>query len=279
MNAVRIFSVFMILLGFALTTAVLLGLLFQTPQGNIGVIKITGTITNTNNILSSGTNAQSVVDNIKEIKENPLIKSFIIDINSPGGSSVASAEVVRAIRESGKPCVALIRDVGASGAYWVASACDYIVAHPLSLVGSIGVSMDYLEFSGLFKKYNISYVNLSYPEHKDMFSQYRPLTDTEKSWAKEWLRTAYDYLVTDIASNRNMTKQELLPIANGSVFLGNQALSYGLIDKLGGWPEALNKSAELGNVTYPLTREFNKKVSLIDIINGLAGKNGINYIR
>ncbi len=273
MNAVRIFSVFMILLGFALTTAVLLGLLFQTPQGNIGVIKITGTITNTNNILSSGTNAQSVVDNIKEIKENPLIKSFIIDINSPGGSSVASAEVVRAIRESGKPCVALIRDVGASGAYWVASACDYIVAHPLSLVGSIGVSMDYLEFSGLFKKYNISYVNLSYPEHKDMFSQYRPLTDTEKSWAKEWLRTAYDYLVTDIASNRNMTKQELLPIANGSVFLGNQALSYGLIDKLGGWPEALNKSAELGNVTYPLTREFKGQTSLLSLMKELTGES------
>ncbi len=273
MNAVRIFSVFMILLGFALTTAVLLGLLFQTPQGNIGVIKITGAITNTNNILSSGTNAQSVVDNIKEIKENPLIKSFIIDINSPGGSSVASAEVVRAIRESGKPCVALIRDVGASGAYWVASACDYIVAHPLSLVGSIGVSMDYLEFSGLFKKYNISYVNLSYPEHKDMFSQYRPLTDTEKSWAKEWLRTAYDYLVTDIASNRNMTKQELLPIANGSVFLGNQALSYGLIDKLGGWPEALNKSAELGNVTYPLTREFKGQTSLLSLMKELTGES------
>ncbi len=273
MNLIKIFIT---LLLFSIISGVLIGLIFKQDYGNIAVIKIYGVISNSNNILSSGTNAQDIIDSINEINNNPLIKVVIFDINSGGGSSVASQSIVKAIKNLNKPSVALIRDVGASGAYWIASACDYIVASDLSLVGSIGVSMDYLEFSGLLKKYNVSYVNLSYPEHKDIFSQYRPLTSTEKDWVNDWLKYAYDVFMSDVAVNRNMTKDELRPYANGSIFLGYQALNYSLIDEIGGWPEAYNKSIELGNITEPVVVKYDESYSIFDLIKSLTGEKRIS---
>ncbi len=273
MNIIRIFTT---LLLFSIISGVLIGLIFSQDYGNIAVIRIQGIITNSNSILSSGTNAQDIIDSINEANDNPLIKVVIFDINSGGGSSVASQSIVRAIKNLNKPSIALIRDVGASGAYWIASACDYIIASDLSLVGSIGVSMDYLEFSGLLKKYNVSYVNLSYPEHKDIFSQYRPLTSTEEEWVNNWLRYAYDVFMSDVAVNRNMTKDELRPYANGSIFLGYQALNYSLIDEIGGWPEAYNKSIELGNITEPVIVKYDESYSIFDLINSLTGKKEIS---
>ena len=275
MNSLKILNVFIILLGFALTLGILLGLVFKIPYGNIAVIKVDGVISNSKSFLSGGAYAQDIIDNIHKANDNPLVKTVIFDINSGGGSSVASQSIVRAIKGLNKPSVALIRDVGASGAYWVASACDYIVASDLSLVGSIGVTMNYLEFSGLLDKYNVSYVNLSYPEHKDIFSQYRPLTPTERGWANEWLKHAYDVFVSDVASNRNMSKQDLLPYANGSVFLGYQALNYSLIDAIGGWPEVYNKSIELGNVTEPVLIKYEDSASLMDLVKSLTGEKSI----
>jgi len=273
MNMMKVFSVFMILLGFALTLGILMGLLFQVPYGNIAVIKVDGVITTTGGSLFTQTvSSIELVNKIESVKVNPLIEVVIFDINSGGGSSVGSAAVVRAIKELGKPSVALIRDIGASGAYWIASATDHVVAHNLSLVGSLGVNMDYLDLSGLLDRYNVSYVNLSYPEHKDMLSDYRSLSDTERAWVQEWLEYAYNLLVTDVAANRNMTKEELLPYANGSIFMGYQGMNYGLIDEMGSWPEVLNKSIELTNITDPIVLQYEDTYTLFDLVKGITGK-------
>jgi len=277
MNFGKIISVFIILLSFAILLGLTLGVFFYVPYGNIAVVKIVGEISSTNgNLLSQSANSINIAEKLREINSNPLIESVIIDINSGGGSSVASAEIVNAVKELTKPSVALIRDVGASGGYWIASACDYIIAHNLSMVGSLGVNMDYLEFSGLLKKYNVTYVNLSYPEHKDIFSMYRPLTDSEREWVQEWLEHAYELFVSDVALNRNMTREELRPYANGSIFLGYQALNYGLIDGLGGWGEAYNKSIELSNITEPILLEYDQGYSILDLISGLSGRQDVS---
>lgn len=276
MNWFRILSVFIVLLGFALSLGFLLGVVFQVPYGNIAVVKVYGEITNGGQLLSNTVDAQVIVNQLKEVNANPLIEAVILDINSGGGSSVACSEVVSAVKKLNKPSVALIRDVGASGAYWVASAADYIIAHNLSLVGSIGVNMQYLEFSGLLERFNVSYVNLTYPQHKDILSQYRPLTELEREWVTEWLEEAYDYLVTDVADNLNMTREELMPYANGSVFLGSQAVSYGLIDGAGAWDEALNKTMELANITEPMTITYREEHNLLELINGLTGEKEVS---
>lgn len=271
MNWFRVLSVFFVLLAFALSLGFLLGIFFQVPYGNIGVVKVYGEISNGKQLLSNAVNAQNIVNQLEEINANPLVEAVILDINSGGGSSVACYEIVNAVKKLNKPSVALIRDAGASGAYWIASAADYIIAHNLSLIGSLGVNMQYLEFSGLLERFNVSYVNLTYPQHKDILSQYRPLTDLEREWVTEWLEEAYDYLVTDVALNLNMTREELIPYANGSVFLGSQSVSYGLIDGVGGWDEALNKTIKIANITEPITITYEEKYDVFELLSGLTG--------
>ena len=93
-----------------------------------------------------------IISNVKKAKDDSSVKGVIFEIDSPGGTVVASEELASAVKNLGKPNVALIREVGASGAYWVASASDKIVASPMSITGSIGVISSYLEFSKLFEK-------------------------------------------------------------------------------------------------------------------------------
>jgi protease-4 len=277
MNVLKIISVFLILLAFALSLGFMFGLVFQVEYGNIAVIKIHGEISSgSGGLLASTVNSQSIVNKLDDANTNALIEAIIIDINSGGGSSVACSEIVDAVKRLDKPTVAFIRDVGASGAYWVASACDYIIAHKLSLTGSLGVNMNYLEYSGLLDIFNVSYVNLSYPEHKDILSQYRPLTDLEREWVTVWLEEAYDYFISDVASNRGWNKSELIPFANGSIFLGSQAFDYGLIDGLGGWHEAYNKTIELANITLPVVTGYNDEYSILDLISGFSSSNGVS---
>ena len=87
------------------------------------------------------------------MEENKDIKAIVLEINSPGGSAVASDEIASAVKKSNKPTVAVIREAGASGGYWIASSTDHIIANRMSITGSIGVISSYLEFSGLIEKY------------------------------------------------------------------------------------------------------------------------------
>src|SRR3989344_2238928 len=89
-----------------------------------------------------------IVSFIEKAEKNNAIKGILLEINSPGGTVIASKEIAESVKKSKKPTVAWIREVGASGAYWVASSSDAIVADPLSITGSIGVISSYLEFGG-----------------------------------------------------------------------------------------------------------------------------------
>lgn len=276
MKAREVTSVFLILLGFAILLGVTMGMLFPTPYGNIMIIKIDSKIqSGSGGLLDAATSSESIINKLEEASLNPLIEAVILDINSGGGTSVASYEIVKAVKDFNKPIVSLIREVGASGAYWVASASDYIVANDFSFVGSIGVTMEYLEYSGLLERFNVTYVNLSYPEHKSIFSEYRELTPTERARAEAWLKTLYERLVSDIALNRNMTVEELTPYANGSIFTGYEAIEYGLIDELGGFNEALNKTITLANITEPLIIKSKETINLLDLISGINNKKEI----
>ena len=104
-----------------------------------------------------------------------------MEINSPGGSAVASDEIATAVKNAKKPVISLIREVGASGGYWVASASDYIIANRMSITGSIGVISSYLEFSGLMEKYGVGYERLVAGENKDLLTPYKKLEADQKA--------------------------------------------------------------------------------------------------
>ena len=129
-------------------------------KDKVVVIPIDGAITTQESgglFAAEEASSSKIVSYIKKANKDQSVKGIIFAINSPGGTVVASEEIVNAIKQTKKPKIAWIREVGASGAYWVASACDEIVADPMSITGSIGVISSYLEFSGLMKKYGVGY--------------------------------------------------------------------------------------------------------------------------
>ena len=155
------------------------------PEDKIAVVKIYGPISldgsSSSIIPSSSVNSQQILDDIAKIKKDSSIKGVIFEINSPGGTVVASEEIAHAVKELNIPKYAVIREVGASGGYWIASATDKIIASPMSITGSIGVISSYLEFSGLFEKYGVNYQRLVSGDFKDMGTPYKDLTPEEQA--------------------------------------------------------------------------------------------------
>ena len=157
------------------------------PSGNVAVIAIKGPIMaeNSGGMFGSGAaTSTDIVNYIEEAEKDPGVKAVLFEINSPGGTAVASDEIAQAIHllkeKTNKTTVAWIREVGASGGYWIASASEYIVANRMSITGSIGVISSYLDFSGLMDRYDVNYQRLVSGEHKDMGTPFKPLSKEEE---------------------------------------------------------------------------------------------------
>ena len=216
---------------------VLLFLFSGSESGNVALIPIEGVIGESADGFASGVSSQDIVSFIEEADKNSEVKVILLEINSPGGSAVASDEIAAAVKKTQKPVVALIRESGASGAYWIASATDHIIANRMSITGSIGVISSYLEFSGLMEKYGVGYEQLIAGDHKDLGTPYRKLTTEEKNILQKKLDKIHDFFIEEVATNRKLEVAKVQKIATGEFFLGVEALQLGLVDQLGGKDE------------------------------------------
>ena len=164
------------------------------------------------------------------------VKGLILEINSPGGDAYATkkiAEKLEELKKKGIPIVACIDEVGASGAYWLASEANYIVADDFSVVGSIGLIASYLQFSELMKKLGIKYERIVFGKYKDMMSPFRNLTPEEKKLIEHKLKYIYEYFVRVVAKNRHLNYSYVKSLATGEIYFGYEAVRNGLIDKIG----------------------------------------------
>ena len=209
-------------------------------SGNTAHIRIHGVISSDGNsgFGTSAVSSRFVAESIKEADENPRVKAILLDINSPGGSAVASEEIAVAVKNAEKPVVALIRDIGTSGAYWAASSADVIVSSPLSVTGSVGATASYLEFSELMKKYGLGYERLVSGEYKDSGTPFRGLNEDEKAMLQEIIGLTGEYFLQSVVENRNLTGAQANEISSGRIYIGNQAKEINLIDELGGMTKA-----------------------------------------
>ena len=250
------------------------GLEERIISDGIAVIPIVGEISiNTEDgFFSSGISANSIVEKLERANENKGIKAIILDINSGGGGVVASREIVKAVKEVKKPVIALIREVGASGAYWIASSADWIIADEMSITGSIGVFSSYLEFSGLLENYNVSYERLVAGEYKDLGVPYRQLTEREKIMMQQKLNLIHDFFIKDVAKNRNLDEIKVRELANGFFYLGVEGKDLGLVDELGGRKEAIAKAKELGNLKNGNLIEYRDEKSIFDFFGKIQNK-------
>lgn len=184
------------------------------------------------------TSSDEVIEYLREAKENDSIKAILLDIESPGGSPVPSEEIALAVRNAEKPSVAWVRQMAASGAYWVAAGANTIVASPNSDVGSIGVSMSYLDASGYNAEEGLTFNSLSSGKFKDTGSPNKALTDEEMMLLQRDIEITHENFVASVASLRDLAVEQVAALADGSTMLGAMALENGLIDRLGGQQEA-----------------------------------------
>ena len=273
-------------IGFLIFISVFLFVVLSSsdPPGNVAVIKLRGVIVSD---LSSGgvsgAPADQIIENLKKAEKNPSIKAILIDVNSPGGSAVASEEVAMAIKNLEKPTITLIRDIGTSGAYWAASSSDLIVASPLSITGSVGATASYLEFSGLFDRYGVGYEQVSSGEFKDTGSPFKNLSPDEREIFDEVVKSVGDYFVESVKEERNLSSEVVEQIRSGRFYTGKQAKDLGLIDELGGMSKAeelIKRKAEIKEIElaeYEIEKPFNL-ASLLSSMASIAGRSAASSL-
>jgi len=186
--------------------------------------------------------SDTIVDYIQKAADDMSVKAIILRINSPGGDAVAAGEIYRVIQyaKEKKKVVASIGNMGASGGYYIAAAADKIVADRASLTGSIGVlTSPFPVFSELLGKIDSTAEVFKEGAHADMFSGLRKMTSVEVMAIQRLLNEAYNDFVTAVANGRNLPTAEVEKLAQGQIFTGAQALDNKLIDKVGGFFEAV----------------------------------------
>lgn len=260
-----------ILLGIvAATTAGIIMLFHKSTAGNVAVISLEGVIAAGNNGLPQRgvVTSDLIINDLKDAAKRDDIKAIILLINSPGGSAVASDEVAQKVKTIKKPVIAVIREVGASGAYWIASSTDKIFANRMSITGSIGVIGSYLSFGRFLEHWNVTYNRLVAGELKDLGTPFRELTPRERAFLQEKLEKIHQEFIRTVAENRNLSVENVTAIADGRFLLGSEALDDGLIDRLGTLDDAL----EWINATLQIEPEpvfYTQKPSLVDVLSNL----------
>ncbi len=254
--------------------ALFVGVDVESLSGNVALIDIDGIILgskDSNFLFESVTSSPETIELIEKADKNPNIKAIILEINSPGGSAVASEEIANAVKKVNKTTVAWVREAGASGAYWVASASDHIVANRVSITGSIGVIASYLEFPGLLEDHNITYRRLVAGKYKDIGSPFKEMTPQENAIFQRNLDDIRDYFVSEVAKNRNMAKKDVDKVANGLFYLGTQAKDLGLIDELGGKDEVISYIERKEKIKADIV-EYKKEKGLLDLLSSVMSK-------
>ena len=208
--------------------------------GKVGVVEVKGVIND----------SDDVVEALKTFEKSPSVKAVVVRIESPGGGVAPSQEIYQAIRElqSEKPVVASMGGVAASGGYYVASACNAIVANPGTLTGSIGVIMELGNVEGLLQKLGVQPEILKAGAYKDMGSLVRPMTDAERGLFQEMIDTVHTQFITAVAAGRGMDKDQVRALADGRIFSGEQAKVAGLVDQLGGLEDAVALAASKAGI-------------------------------
>ncbi|MBN2847968.1 MAG: signal peptide peptidase SppA [Coriobacteriia bacterium] len=216
----------------------------------VALIYIDGVIAGTGSIYDGVSSPSYILDQLDQALADESVRAILLRIDSPGGTVAASQEISLAVRRAAeeKPVVASIGDIGASGAYMVASQCDEIVASPGSSVGSIGVIMEIPNVSGLLDKLGVEFTVLTEGEYKDAGSPYRSVTESESAMLKEKLAIVRDQFIADVAEGRGMPVAEVAELATGWVWLGSEAIDLGLIDTLGNFDDAIDAAADLGGI-------------------------------
>ena len=211
---------------------------FRGFGNKIGVVDLEGVIIS----------PKIVVDQLKKFGDDDSVKAIILHVNSPGGGVAASEEIYREVKrirdDKKKRIVASIESVGASGAYYVSSATNKIYADKGSIVGSIGVIAEWVNYGDLLHWAKLKDITMKAGEFKDTGSPTRDMTPAEKEYLQSLIDNMHGQFIQAVADGRKTKFEDVKAIANGKVWTGEQALSMKLIDQVADFQAAVDDTAK-----------------------------------
>ncbi len=242
---------------------------------DVYVLPISGIIVNGGDFVFPGyVTDEWVVNRLSEIESDPNAGAVILRINSVGGSAIASEHIWRKLdelRRHGIFTVASMEGVAASGAYYIASGCDTIIANPMTITGNIGVVYQMVDYSQLLKKLNIREYTIKTGYYNDMYSGTRPLTPDERDKIQKIVNNSYDLFLKRVSQGRRIPLKDLQTIADGKIYTGTMASKNNvkLIDSLGGLNKALSAAKNYLNDSNPNLIYINYSLSIFDRIKNI----------
>jgi protease IV len=216
---------------------------FSGFGSKIGVVDLEGAILS----------PKQVVKQLKQFANDNSIKAIILHVNSPGGGVAASEEIYREVKrirdEKKKRIVASIETVGASGAYYIASATNKIYADKGSIVGSIGVIAEWVNYGELLKWAKLNAITMKAGEFKDTGSPTREMTSAERAYLQTLIDNMHGQFVQAVAEGRHAKVDDIRAIADGKVWTGEEALPLKLVDELTDFEGAVKDTARAVNIS------------------------------
>ena len=243
-----------------------------TPIGDkVAIIDIVGAISST----------ETVIDQIHQYRDDQTVKAIVLRINSPGGSVAPVQEIYSELKKLEKPIVASMGSTAASGGYYIAAIADEILANPGTLTGSIGVIMQFTKLKGLYEKIGLEQEVVKSGRFKDAGSPVRDLTEEERALLQATLDDVHNQFIDAIFEGReeHLTREEIVGLADGRIFSGQQALEHKLVDRLGNLPDAIALAGTLGGISgKPKVLRTKRKLSLLERLLGATGKRRLDQL-
>ncbi|MDH3201992.1 MAG: signal peptide peptidase SppA [Myxococcales bacterium] len=243
----------------------------------VALVFVTGNIVEAERTTMGDAASGPFIREMERLAKDDNVKAVVLRINSPGGSALASDRMWQAAHQvaESKPLIASVGDMAASGGYYIASAANEILAHPDSLVGSIGVVGGKFNFEGLATELGVNTFVLQRGKRAAWSTPVRGLTPTERQAFEALLRDTYDRFIARVAEGREMERDKVLAAAEGRVLTAQDARVLGLVDEMAGLSDALAKARAGGGLGPDSEVEvWPSSKGILDAINEIFGENG-----
>ncbi len=248
-------------------------------SGKVAIVEIEGLI---GAGTAGGVDTDALVRQLGEYRDNPSVAAVVLRINSPGGVVAPTQEIfsaVERVRAAGKPVIASMGSVAASGGYYVAVAANRIYASPGTLTGSIGVVMQLANVEGLLKKVGVDYVVVKSGSFKDIGNIARPLKPEERQVLQALLDDVYGQFVKAVAERRGLDEKTVRAFADGRVYSGQQARALKMVDEMGGLEDAVEAAAKLAGIPgRPKLIYPRRRFSLRDMLQNRLGFDAAAHV-
>lgn len=228
------------LVGFFLLLGILSRMGGLSGSGNVGLVRITGLIAE----------SEPVIEQIRKFAKDDSVKAIVLRVNSPGGGVGPSQEIYEEVRKlrGKKVVVTSMGALAASGGYYIACASEKIYANPGTITGSIGVIMNFVNIKDLVEKIGIRGMVVKSGAYKDIGSPVREMKPGERRLLQGVIDNVHAQFVNAVAEGRSLERNQVLAIADGRIFSGEQARGLGLIDALGNLQDAVEEAGRMAKI-------------------------------